>query len=187
MKTTQSIADLLGFTQAELAMVLNVSRSQFSQYELGTRDIPLTAKQLLAEMLQYIQGSELLTKTPPQLEQQQTKKQLQLQRLLKENVYQSLVVARKIEFLEKKYARKIKALQLIEFLSEHRSFKGEMVGSALKSISKKASKALEVEGLGVLIKYQIKQEVLELEKLVLESKLRKLTLPLENKGEDNKL
>ena len=175
MKRSQSITELLGFTQAELALVLNVSRSQFSKYELGTRDLPLAAKQLLAELLQHVLVHNEIAKTPPQIVHQQTKKQLQLQRLLKENEYQLLVTARKIAFIEKKYNNKVRALQVIAFLSSHSSYKGETRGIVLKTISSKASKALEKEGLGVLIKYQIKQEVLELEKLVLASALRKFT------------
>lgn len=175
MKRAQSITELLGFTQAELALVLNVTRSQFSKYELGTRDLPLAAKQLLAELLQHVLVHNEIAKTPPQIVHQQTKKQLQLERLLKENEYQLLVVARKIASIEKKYNHKLRALQVVAFLSSHTAYKEEKRGSLLKTLSNNATKALEKEGLGVLITLQIKQEVLELEKLVLASALRKFT------------
>lgn len=175
MKSSQSISELLGFTQAQLALVLHVSRSQFSKYELGTRDLPLAAKQLLAELLQQVQVANPLDKTPPQILHQQTKKQLQLERLHQENEYQQLAVARKIACIEKKCNYKVRALQVVAFLASHASHQEKKQGDFLKSISNKASEALEKEGLGVLITLEIKQEVLQLEKMVLDSALRKCT------------
>ncbi len=49
MKKDHAISTYLGITQLELAMLLGVSRSQFSMFELGKRDLPLHAMQLLGE------------------------------------------------------------------------------------------------------------------------------------------
>ncbi len=85
--------------------------------------------------------------------------------------------------MKKKYARKGSTLQVVAFLSDRGGKNGETQTNVLKAIARKASKAIEIDGLGVLIKYQIKKEVLELEKQLLESKLQNLTKVLVSVGD----
>lgn len=87
MKKSKSLKSLLGLTQDDMALVLNVSHSQFARYELGIRNISLASKQLLAEMLQYMCGPEALVKTTG-LAEQYAEKQDAAQRMLNENEYQ---------------------------------------------------------------------------------------------------
>lgn len=178
MKKTNPIRNLLGVSQEDMALILQVSRSQWAMYELGKRDLPTKAKLVLAEVLHYVKTPEMFAKSLPQVDEQHIRKQQQLERLLKENEYQQVLTAKKINFVERKYATKVRTLQVVDFLAVHPNNKSESLTNLLKTIANKASKALEVDGLATLIKYQIKQEVLELEKLLLESKLRKLTLSL---------
>jgi transcriptional regulator with XRE-family HTH domain len=185
MKKTNAIRSLLGITQHDMAMLLHVSRSQWSMYELGKRDLPLAATQLLAELLQHVKTPEKIAKNLPHVAQQQDKKLLQLQRLQKENEYQLLRIARKINTLEKKCTTKVKALQLVAYLTVQSTQKENANTGLLKGIANKASNALESEGLAVLAKYQIKQEVLAFEKQLLESQLQKVTaIPEIKKGKD---
>lgn len=172
MKRTNQIRNLLGVSQEDMAMLVRVSRSQWSMFELGKRDLPLTAMQLLAELLHHVQAPELAAKSLPHDEKQQAQQQ-QLEHLLKENEYQQLLTTKKINFIERKQANKVRILHVVNFLAAHSTKKGDFEANLLKAIANKATKALEVDGLAVLIKYQIKLEVLGFEWKAIDSRLRK--------------
>lgn len=167
-KRTESYKALLGFTQEQLAMVLKVSYSLFAKYEHGTRNIPLASRQLLAEMLQYMCGPEPKTTG---LEEQHSQKQIEIQRMLRENQYQQLSTTRKIENMEEKYATNIKALQLVQFLTLRDDKSDKDRAGILRHIAAKANKALKTHGLANLIKLKIKLELLQREKELLEAEV----------------
>ncbi len=54
MKKRDNLRNILGITQEDLAVLLKVSRTQLSMYELGKRDLPIAAKIQLVEMFKYI-------------------------------------------------------------------------------------------------------------------------------------
>ncbi len=56
MGDQKSISALLGFKQEELALILQVSRSQLSLYELGKRSLPLHAMEKLALLVSQLQN-----------------------------------------------------------------------------------------------------------------------------------
>jgi len=168
MSSNQKLHEQMGLTQEEAAFVLNVSRSQFSKYEKGTRGLPIASISLIGEILKHIKTQAESGKILSHVERQQQKKQRQLQRMLKENKYQLLWTARKIEVIERKYAARINAFESVAFLENH-SIKPD--ANQLKSIIRKATKAIDSWGLAVLVKYQIKLEVLQAEQKILKSKL----------------
>lgn len=51
----KNIKDLLGMTYNDMAMLLQINRSQWAMYVTGKRDLPVVAKLKLAEMLQFLQ------------------------------------------------------------------------------------------------------------------------------------
>ncbi|MDI1318402.1 helix-turn-helix domain-containing protein [Flavobacterium sp.] len=101
MKKTNPIRNLLGVSQEDMALILQVSRSQWAMYELGKRDLPTKAKLVLAEILHYVKTPEMFAKSLPQVEQQHVRKQQQLEHLLKENEYQQVLTSKKINFVER--------------------------------------------------------------------------------------
>lgn len=105
MKKDIPITSVLGLTQSELAMILNVSRPLVTLYEQGKRDLPLPAQQLLAKMLAHMKSAQATTKTTvPQNQYLQ-----HVEKLSRENEFQRLSTQRKIAALEKK---RIKAERL---------------------------------------------------------------------------
>ncbi|MGL2965604.1 helix-turn-helix domain-containing protein [Flavobacterium sp. XGLA_31] len=174
MKRESTIRSILGVTQQDMAMLLKVSRSQWAMYELGKRDLPLAAKQLLGEMLQYVTGAKNTGKSLPQVARQEEKRLQLLERLLKENEYQQLRIARKIEALQKKYTAKVGVLHLVDFLTERVEKKAASEMSLLKHIANKAIQTLDKYNLSNLLKYELKQEVLQHEKVLLDASLLKL-------------
>ncbi|WP_162127949.1 helix-turn-helix domain-containing protein [Flavobacterium phycosphaerae] len=175
MKKTQSLRSVLGLTQDDLALILNVSRSQFSKYELGLRDIPLAAKRLLADLVAY--GCAPLTDTPsPHLEAQNRQKHLAVGRMLKENEYQQELTRRKIATVESKYTEYLQALKVVDFLSVRRETQDPTDQAVLRAIAHKANKCLRSQGLDRLFRLKLKLYLLELEKMLLDAELRKFTL-----------
>jgi hypothetical protein len=102
-----------------------------------------------------------------------------VQKMLKENEYQQMATARKITSIEAKYTAKIKALQLVEFLSRSTPTPESEKRALLRAIARKAKKSLKNEGLDVLFKLKLQLEMLVLEKLLLDNEIRKMKRALE--------
>lgn len=183
MKKSSSFSGLLGLTQEELALLLEVDRSRLAKYQKGSRDIPVAAKQLLAEMVQHISSLATDEKTIIHPTEQLAQKLQAVQKMLKENEYQQMATARKIISIEAKYTAKIKALQLVEFVSRNTPTPESEKRALLRAIARKAKKSLKNEGLDVLFKLKLQLEMLVLEKLLLDNEIRKMKRGLENTDE----
>lgn len=171
MKKDHAISTYLGITQLELAMLLGVSRSQFSMFELGKRDLPLHAMQLLGEMLTYIQSPEVAAKSA--LPDKPKASLPQLERLQRKNHYQQLLTERKIAAATKKLQAQARLLQLSAFLSSREGSRGATINFPT-ALARKTNKATETPLLELIVEQQLSKELLELENLLLESRLRKL-------------
>lgn len=179
MKKSQSLRSVLGLSQDDLALILNVGRTRFAMYEAGSRNIPTASKRLLAEMIQYICGSEASPNSAGMVEQH-AQKQNAVQRMLKENEYQRMATARKILRVEAKCTGNLKALRLVEFLGLREKTNDITKSGILRSIAYKATQSLKSQGLDLLFKLKLKLEMLELEKLLLDAEVRKLQRTSEN-------
>lgn len=58
MKRKRTIRAILGLTQIEIAMILNISRSQWSLYELNLRNLPSAPSMLLFEVMAYMENNQ---------------------------------------------------------------------------------------------------------------------------------
>lgn len=75
MKKGINSKDLFGVTQEELSMLLKITRSQLSMFELGKRDLPLAAKLQFIAMLKHV--DEITSKSEanlPHIKAQETKR-----------------------------------------------------------------------------------------------------------------
>lgn len=171
MKKTNTIRELLGLTQDEIALVLQVSRSQWSMYEIGKRDLPLSAKQHLAELLSHMQSPETKAKSHPIEVNQAVLQQQFLERLLRENEYQQQRLAKEVAKLKKKRATETSLLQLVDFLKSRPTSKGTAETPILKILNQKASRVEEDKHWKTLAKLELRQELLGHEKALLEKKL----------------
>ncbi len=166
MKKQTTLTALLGLSQHEAAMLLGVSRSQWSMYESGQRDLPLHAKELLAALLAHMQSYDAAAKsniTPQKITNDQ------LQRQMQENEYQQLVIARKIARVAKKQEAQARLLHLSDFLSTHQAYKNANA-QLRQTIASKATPEREAEFSDTLTKLRRQQQLLVLEQLFLESR-----------------
>jgi transcriptional regulator with XRE-family HTH domain len=165
------IRTLLGITQQEIATLLGIHRSQWSMFESGQRDLPLAAQQLLAEILTHVNSTEKPAKSESHSDKQNAKNQQQLERLLRENEYQQLRLARKIAAVEKKHTAQLQLSLLVEFLNHRQATTGKIAGAGHESISRKVVQADTTNHAAILIEHHLKQELLHFERSLLESKI----------------
>lgn len=171
MKNQTSITSMLGVTQSEMARLLNVSRSLFSLYELGKRDLPLGAKQKLAELLSHVHGSEALARGSAAQAELCNKSRRQIEGMLRENQYQQLLVAKALGVAICMHEARKKLIVLAGYLnSNHCEFDSK---NLVKSIVRKASRVAKKTDITALTLLTVK-DLLYFENFVLERKLRKL-------------
>jgi transcriptional regulator with XRE-family HTH domain len=181
MKNQHAIRTLLGITQQDAAMLLGVHRSQWSMFESGKRSLPVPAMQLLAEMLTHVQAPEAASRRTQGILQYSKHQHRQLESLHRENEYQQAVLAKKMAALEKKQAAQLRLSQLADFLNSRKSL-GKNANPFYDQIINKAQVASQ-DISTTLMQCELKQETLMLEKLVMESKMRKILLSLEKRDE----
>lgn len=163
-----NLKELLGLTQIDLAILFKTTRSQISLFELGKRDLPINAKILLAEILQFLQKE----KDNPEIkvaiqkeETSQTKKALEA--MLKQNKYQQYVLEKKHKAAEKKYCNALTALSLANYLEKNNDENDKLSNGMFQIIRNGALSNLKTTNQALLTQYQIKKEVLEAEKKIL--------------------
>lgn len=179
MKSTTTISSLLGLTQKQMALLLRVSRSQWSMYESGQRGLPLRARQLLAEMIGFLKFEDKSFRLQQYVMEQEEAKKKHLEHQLKENEYQLYEIVQKVESIETKYHTSLTAIGLVDYLNTLPDTKQKLDDDLLDAIASDARRALKKSGLADLTALSIKKELLELEKLLLGSALNKVAKNLE--------
>ncbi|MBA4134941.1 MAG: hypothetical protein C0525_09470 [Flavobacterium sp.] len=172
MKKESIISDLLGLNQREAARLLQVSRSQLSMYELGQRDLPLSAKVLLTAMVDQAQQRKSAPTVLPILAQQEQRKQHWIERQLKLNTFRQLRVSRVLDKMEQTYAAQLKVLELVAHLKETGSNESKEYQGFLNSLENKAHKKLAQTGLPQLLQWQIKLAALQTEAEILHEAMK---------------
>jgi transcriptional regulator with XRE-family HTH domain len=174
MKKIEKISDQFGLTQNDLALLLRVSRSQLSMYEIGQRDLPVAAKEQLVEMLTFIQKNPLqLTTSNAVLKEREEQRKKVLQDLIIVNKHQQLMLDKKINALERKQHAILKSMQLVAFLEMQSTDKGLQDNPVAKLFKMKATSGVAKSGLITLTKLQLKKEVLQAEQQLLENFMQK--------------
>ncbi len=176
MKNPKSIWPLIGIAQDDLALLLNVNRRRLSQFGLGSKLIPVAAIELVTEIFEYLKVAAL----PAAMQDQQLKKQQAVESILAETNLQLELTARRIAKMKQMYNQQIKALQVVDFLHSRDNGKDESIAAILRTVVHKATQSLKSHGLDSLFRLEHKLEMLQLEKLLLEAQLRKMTATPEN-------
>lgn len=175
-KNKNSIRDSVGFTQEELAMLLGVTRSMLAKFELGLGSLPNPAKLLLAELLKQVKDSEVKNKPLPLEATQPLITEKQLKRLILENEYQLLLVAQKINVMQKKLSNLVKAQKLLHYLQNRPEEKSEAHQSVLEFITRKNNKMFARNNSNALYQLMLQQQLLTYEKQLLEETKKQISL-----------
>lgn len=171
MKKEHPIRTSLGLKQEDMAMLLGVSRAHWGMHEIGKRDLPSPAIQLLTEIFCHLQSPDAIAKHTPDPQQQDVRRK-QFESLLYENKFRQLLLARKIAQTEKKLATQVQLKLLADFLSSRGTPLGKGESIAHQNILDKAQKISANDCATILAKQKLKMEVLEFEQKCIESKMQ---------------
>lgn len=172
MKKSETLRNILGgITQEELAMLLETTRGQLSMYEIGRRDIPLLAKEKLAEILTTLHKNKSISEYSNSIIETEKKKVNEwLQKEFKELEYKVLLLDRKIEKVMQVRKDAFKALEVVQYLESKKANIHEQ--NLAKTIKNRIEKTLNKQNLQHLEELQLKKESLEMLKLKIEQKLK---------------
>lgn len=179
MKNTTTISALLGLTQKQMALILQVNPTQYSMYECGQRSLPLKAKQLLAEISGFLKFEDKGATVRRHLIEQEETKMENLEQQLRKNEFELYEMDKKIAAVERKYNSNIDAIGLVDYLTAHPKMKEALDCELLDIIASQAAQGLKKFGLAGLTDLRRKQELLGLEKLLIGSALNKTAKTLQ--------
>lgn len=158
---------MLGLTQDEMSRIVGVSRSQWSMYELGRRELPMGAMQVVSKLLSGLKSAEKARKISTDNTDDM---QRIVKRLLDENLFQQTSLKREIFATENKLAERERRMFLVEYFKsgdfEPRHQAVTLIPAARNNSTlndKKISENLLVQNL--------KLEMLQEEEKILRSKL----------------
>ena len=174
MKKDNAIRDLLGVSQEDLALLLNVTRSQLAMYESGKRDLPVAVKVKLASMLKLLHDSASQKAAPePHVKKQEQLSENWIKEWVTINKIRQMALERKIKRIEKKYASNLTILKLMTQLEQQKDKNTNPDRELLKIIKTKAMVDLEKNGLHVQTHHYIIRATLQEEAKLLEIFLQK--------------
>lgn len=176
MKNDHQISAILGLTHEELALLLKVSRPLISLYERGQRSLPLHATQLLTEMLAHVQSKKevIAPKSAKQLQEQQA----DLERMRADNEYERRQNERQLNAIAKKDLRRERLALIVDHL-ETKAKEGTPVSERYRSVGRRARMTLSKDDDTSRLKLQLRQQVLDFEKELLEAELAKISKAME--------
>jgi hypothetical protein len=115
MKRT-NLKSLLGITQQDAAIILQVSRSQISLYELHLRDLPAAAMIKLTQGWHYADTKTKLSKeSSPCCKEEEKQMKEFLKAEIRKNELEQLNMSRQIEKMSEKYDSGVRGLHALEF------------------------------------------------------------------------
>jgi transcriptional regulator with XRE-family HTH domain len=167
MRKGKQICKELGLKQEELAVLLNISKGQLAMYETGKRELPTAAMVVLATMLQVVQEESLKSGSAKVLKFQTAQKKKVLAQLLKDNQYKQKLLEKKLEIAEKKFQSNKTAMELMRYIDNEATKKGDSLNDLVKVIERRATTELEQNSWEVVVKLQIQKEVLLAEEKML--------------------
>ena len=165
MKNEITIRAYLGVTQLEMAMLLRITRTQYSMFESGMRSMPRRAVPLYHDLMLMLEGQTDLTVLPEPSKEILRKRHLE--KLLKENQFQQMRIARSIAVLSKKEAAQAKAQLLASQLQDRAERQKSDVNTYLHGFAEGASRKFGNAALKRLMEFEVKQELLRTEGLAL--------------------
>lgn len=168
MKSKTFFKEPLLISQEEMAMLLGVTRSQWSMVALGERGLPLKAKANLDALIQNVNKVTSAKRIKLVQEvQQENEAQKLIKKLLLDNALKLAQQQKKLSLMEEKYQKAVNTLHFVA------GFQKKSVHENLLYVLRiKANKILEANGLQHQVVCKIKIEVLEYEKELLLQKMK---------------
>lgn len=168
MKKTVKLNKMLGLNQNDVAMLMGITRSQWSMFESGKRQLPYQATLLLSEILNHLNDFDNQAFENHQQEIAQKK----LKKMQHENEFKRHQIERKIENTTRKLNSALGLQKLVDFVKTTRAEKLPVPHVKFFLSQRKKMNAIS-ELTELLTEQQHQKEMLDFEKKLLESKLKK--------------
>ncbi len=170
MKKDTTLKSLLGLSQNEASMLLEITRMQWAQFTTGRRDIPLAAKEKLSKIVTSLQKNKFNEYTKRIIETEKKNTHDWLLKEFKTIEYKQLYLDRKIKTVEQIRKEALTALNVVVFLEEKQD--NDYLKNLAKNIKSRTTKTLNKNSLQHLQELQLKKDTLEMLKLKVEEKLK---------------
>jgi transcriptional regulator with XRE-family HTH domain len=174
MIKASNFREALGLTQEEVAMLLRISMSQLSMFEIGQRDLSSEAMLKLLNMYNYVQNKSHVSVENPILKEDTDKITLLLEKELKENQYEQMVLERKTHDFKRKYQKSISTLKLVEYLETQVANKEKYEKELVGILRKKALSGIEKNGVPIQVQWDLKLKALQFHQKELQKQLKQL-------------
>ena len=175
MDKDTNFRQLLGMKQEDMALLLQVSVSQWAMYTTGRRNLPVAAKLKLAEMLQFSSSNQNKNNINSEIEKQQ---KTQIQKYFAEqhtvNAKLQDAISKKIAVVTKKYETALKALNFIAFLESNATKTTVEHQNVLHLIKQNNQIDLEKNNFRVQAQLQLNLETLVAQEKLIFQKMQKL-------------
>jgi hypothetical protein len=174
MKKETIFKDKIILSQVEIALLLNVPRSQWAMFLHDKRDLPAHAKINLGQLIKGVNAIEAAkAKKLIQETSQEAQMPKWFEKMLKANELKQLKVKKELHKIESQYHAAKNTLHLIALITiENDAFVTKQ--DVIAVIKKRALKQLQSCGLATQEHLKIKLAVLKHEKKLLESDMKKL-------------
>ena len=170
MENEIKLQAILGLKQEYVAMILKVTRTQWSMFVLGKRDLPINAKLKLAELLTFVSSDVDAADINALVLGLASKRRRIFETQQKRNLFQQMKVERKLKALVKKYEMAVASIKVIGFLEQSQSLsQDEQNFWAL--IKMDAVREMEKNCEVVQEKWQLKLKTLQFEAMLINEKL----------------
>jgi hypothetical protein len=170
MENEIKLQALLGLKQEYVAMILKVTRTQWSMFVLGKRDLPINAKLKLAELLTFVSSDVDVADINALVLSTASKRRKIFETQQKSNLFQQMKVERKLTALVKKYEMAVASIKVIGFLEQSQSL-SQHEQNFWALIKMDAVREMEKNCEVVQEKWQLKLKTLQFEAMLINEKL----------------
>lgn len=172
MKKESIFKEKLLLSQEEIAMLIGITRSQWSLFEIGKRDIPGTAKVKLAALI----ATSIAVNSSDKTELIHEKKQeAQKQKLIKLQLqaykFKQIQLQRKLEKLESNYRKAENTLRFVLFFRKKEVLTNREA-TILNAVEAKALAMLEKNGVHLQVKYRLELDGIKTHLEAMESEMK---------------
>jgi transcriptional regulator with XRE-family HTH domain len=170
MENNIKIQDLLGLKQEEMAIILKISRAQWSMYLSGKRSLPVAALLKLAEILNFVNKQDGLStiNLNSDLESERIKI---FQKQIKNNQFQQILLERKIKKFQNKFITLNNVIKIVRDL-ETKTENADVTQQSFLNVLK-TNAMIEIKKYNLIFQeqLQVELEVLKFEEVVLNKKM----------------
>lgn len=169
------IRELLGIKQEEIALLLEITRSQWAMYETGKRDLPTAAKLKLADILAFVQKKDSYWKKAlPIHKEQKGQMKKKLEDLIVVNKHLQFKTTLKLREVNKKYNFNFNLLKTMRYFETNPQKLTKKENLLLEVMRNRAKNEMTKKGLLKQLELEIKLETLQEEEKILTKKLNDL-------------